>query len=60
MSGVERTEEEKNQHGAGNLKDLQRFFMEEWSLISSGVLQTHQPFKTQSCCLGKKENAKSI
>jgi len=37
--------EEKHQHGSGNRKDLERFCMEEWSLISlgliSGVLQTH-------------------
>ncbi len=32
------TEEKKHQHGAGNLKGLERFWIKEWSLISSGVL----------------------
>jgi len=36
MSGV-KLEEKKRQHGSGNLKDLERFYMEEWSLISCQV-----------------------
>jgi len=28
------TKEKKRQHGSGNLKDLERFSMEEWSMIS--------------------------
>ncbi len=31
------TEEKKHHHGAGNLKDLERFWMKEWSLISCQV-----------------------
>ncbi len=31
------TEEEKHRHGAGNLKDLEWFWMKEWSLISCQV-----------------------
>ncbi len=31
------TEEKKHQHGAVNLKDLERFWMKEWSLISCQV-----------------------
>ncbi len=32
------TEEQKHRHGAVNLKDLERFWMKEWSLISCQVL----------------------
>ncbi len=31
------TEEKKHQHGAGNLKDLEWFWMKEWSLVSCQV-----------------------
>ncbi len=31
------TEEKKHQHGAGSLKDLERFWMKKWSLISCQV-----------------------
>ncbi len=31
---VEWTEEKKHRHGAVNLKDLEWFWMKEWSLIS--------------------------
>ncbi len=31
------SEEMKHQHGAGNLKDLERFWMKEWSLMSCQV-----------------------
>ncbi len=31
------TEEKKHRHGAVNLKDLERFWMKEWSLISCQV-----------------------
>ncbi len=34
---VEWTEEKKHQHGTVNLKDLERFWMKEWSLISCQV-----------------------
>ncbi len=51
------TEEKKHRHGAVNLKDLERFCMKKWSLISYQVfskLFRHYRRKTQSCCAGKR------
>ncbi len=36
------TEEKKHQRGAVNLKDLEWFWMKEWSLISCQVFKPHQ------------------
>ncbi len=50
------TEEEKHQHGAVNLKDLERFCMKEWSLISYHVfskLFRHYRRKLRAVTLGK-------
>ncbi len=50
------TEEEKHQHGAVNLKDLERFCMKEWSLISYQVfskLFRHYRRKLRAVTLGK-------
>ncbi len=37
---VRRPEEKKHRHEAVNLKDLERFWMKEWSLISCQVFST--------------------
>ncbi len=45
------TEEKKHRHGAVNLKDLERFWMKEWSLISK--LFRHYRRKLRAVILGK-------
>ncbi len=45
------TEGKKHQHGAVNLKDLERFWMKEWSLISK--LFRHYRRKLRAVILGK-------
>ncbi len=50
------TKEKKHQHGAVNLKDLERFCMKEWSLISYQVfskLFRHYRRKLRAVTLGK-------
>ncbi len=50
------TEEKKHRHGAVNLKDLERFWMKKWSLISYQVfskLFRHYRRKLRAVILGK-------
>jgi len=50
------TEVKKHQHGAGNLKDLERFCMEKWSLISCQVFSKligHYQRKLKAVILSK-------